>query len=200
MPHRASTHHHLIGGIDEVGRGALAGPVFAAMAVFNPRTLDPDIASRIRDSKQLTKPQRQDIARTLTRHISFTLGAASVRDITQRNILQASLLAMGRAWHHAPHKPTILLIDGIHAPPIPSPMRTIPQGDAKDMTIAAASIIAKVARDTIMEKLAQRYPAYAWHKNAGYPTPHHQYALKHYGRTAHHRPTFRHVRSVPAYL
>tara|TARA_Y100000588_G_scaffold345609_1_gene393010 strand:+ start:122 stop:739 length:618 start_codon:yes stop_codon:yes gene_type:complete len=181
-----------VAGVDEVGRGPLAGPVLAAAVILNPMSIPDGLA----DSKVLTRSNREflDIAlRKSGAHIS--LGAASVPEIDKLNILSATLLAMKRAIASLTILPGSVIIDGSHAPALPYPTSTVKGGDSRSLSIAAASIIAKVARDRLMIRLADRYPIYGWNKNAGYATAAHRTVLKEYGPSPHHRMSFAPLRT-----
>lgn len=223
-------------GIDEVGRGPIAGPVVAAAVVFPAQLLleqAPDFLKSIRDSKKLAPKQRCVLAQLIKKNAFYALGAASVCEIGRHNILQASLKAMQRACAKLGQRlleqqllgqqlgvkaqnkmqgkvqnmvqnmipsrmPHAYLIDGKHSPTLrmqniqinPQKIKPIVQGDNKSITIASAAIIAKVARDALMEKLHAQYPLYAWQKNMGYPVPEHLKALEKNGLSPHHRKTF----------
>jgi ribonuclease HII len=190
-----------VAGVDEAGRGPLAGPVFAAAVVFAegvPRGL----ARLIDDSKALTRPAREEAFRRLLAcssveigSVEIGVGAASVAEIAALNILRASLLAMRRAVARLPTPPDLALIDGPIAPALACPARPVVDGDALSLSIAAASIVAKVLRDRAMARLAARFPGYGWEANAGYPTPCHQEAIRRLGPTRHHRMSFGILRS-----
>ncbi len=191
----------LVCGVDEAGRGPLAGPVVAA-AVALPELEDgvtPVFLSELNDSKKLSAPVRERLFKALTtaaQHgpLAISVAAASVREIDQRNILRANDLAMRRAVARLRLNgaaPDWALIDGNHAPPdLCCPAETIVKGDARSLSIAAASIVAKVVRDRIMHLLAQRWPSYGWDGNAGYPTKAHRAAISSHGLTPHHRRSF----------
>ena len=188
-------HGGRVAGVDEVGRGPLAGPVVAAAVIF-PAGLPPDLAAMLDDSKKLTADQR-----TLAYAALFAsglaeigIGAASVAEISRINILQASLLAMHRAVSRLPSLPDIALVDGNRPPRLPCPVRCVIGGDALCLSIAAASIVAKVVRDRAMTRLSVRFPEYGWHSNVGYSTPPHRRAIATHGPCRHHRPTFGAVR------
>ncbi len=185
---------HLIAGVDEVGRAPLAGPVIAAAVILDISYIPEGIC----DSKQLSKTKRELLCTAIKKHaVCWSLGAASVAEIDKYNILQASLLAMHRAVSALATTPKHVLIDGNKLPDnLQIPATAIVKGDSKVISIAAASIIAKVTRDNIMSKLAQKYPYYLWESNSGYPVKSHLQALKQYGITAHHRNSFRPVRSL----
>jgi ribonuclease HII len=173
-------------GVDEVGRGCLAGPVFAAAIVLDPRIF-PD---GINDSKKLTKKKRSEIFEQLIKKCKYSIGISSVQEIEKLNILQSSLLAMNRAIEKIDTKNHIILVDGNFAPNKNENIKTIVKGDQKCISIAAASIIAKVSRDLFMEKLSLEFPNYNWEKNCGYGTKKHIEAIKKFGITKHHRKTF----------
>lgn len=179
-----------VAGVDEAGRGPLAGPVLAA-AVILPAPCPDELAALLDDSKRLSAAQRQRAAAALAAsgaHIG--IGAASVPEILRLNILHASLLAMKRAVARLPHRPDHLLIDGSHLPQVEIPCTALTGGDGISLSIAAASIIAKITRDRIMARLDARYPGFAWSRNAGYGTGTHRAAIMALGRTPHHRAGF----------
>lgn len=185
----------MIAGIDEVGRGPLAGPVFAAAVMIQPYQTQILRDIGVGDSKSLSSARRDAISTELWKlhHagiVFVALGAASVHEIDAINILQATFLAMTRAVARLPHYPAIALIDGNRLPALPCPAETRVGGDATEPTIAAASIIAKVSRDRVMKTLANRHPGYGWERNAGYGTAEHLSALGANGVTAHHRRSF----------
>lgn len=189
-----SLYDGLVGGVDEAGRGPWAGPVVAAAAVFlDPSSLSSFFLEAIQDSKKLTKKKREQLYQDLIKLDSFQygIGLSSVEEIDHLNITKATFLAMERAVLGLIPKPQTLLIDGKFIPSFPG-FQTIPviKGDDLSLSIAAASILAKVTRDRIMEDLAQAHPAYGWERNAGYGTQDHQAALKIHGLTPHHRRSF----------
>lgn len=180
----------LVAGVDEAGRGPLAGPVLAA-AVILPMPCPDELASLLDDSKRLTPAQRQYAATALAQsgaHIG--VGAASVTEIFRINILQASLLAMCRAVKRLPRRPDHVLVDGNQRPALDMPCTALIGGDGLSLSIAAASVIAKITRDRLMTRLGARYPGFAWGSNAGYATEMHRAAIMTLGRTVHHRPGF----------
>jgi ribonuclease HII len=183
-------------GIDEVGRGCLAGAVYAA-AVQLPCPL-PAALPLLRDSKTLSKAARAKSCAWLFTHASIGIGIASVEEIDRINILQASLLAMSRAYNALPYRTEHALIDGKHAPALPCPATTLIQGDSKSLSIAAASIVAKHLRDEAMCQLSLLYPDYGFERHAGYGTKAHLAALTEYGITPQHRLSFRPVREIAA--
>ena len=180
-------------GVDEVGRGCLAGPVFAAAVI-----LDKNINTKdIKDSKKIPFKKRILLSRYIKKNSIYALGSASVSEINKINILNASLLAMKRALKKLKYKPDIAYIDGLFAPKhIKIKCKTFVKGDEKFACIAAASIIAKVSRDLFMIKLAKNYPNYRWEKNYGYGTKDHLNGLKKYGITKHHRVTFKPIHNI----
>jgi ribonuclease HII len=183
-----------VAGLDEAGRGPLAGPVVAACVVL-PRQCD---SSLYLDSKKLSHPRRCALARTLTEVGAFTgVGIVSSATIDRINILQASLLAMKRAVENlaetTARNPDFLLIDGKFTIPLDTPQHTLIQGESKSASIAAASILAKVTRDAIMDKLSAEFPAYNLAQNKGYPTREHRQAIARFGPAACHRVTFKGV-------
>ncbi|WP_343035119.1 ribonuclease HII [Halovulum dunhuangense] len=180
-------------GIDEVGRGPWAGPVMAAAVILDPARL-PD---GLNDSKKLTARRREALAEEIAACALVGIGEASVEEIDRLNILQATYLAMSRAVAALPRTPAFALIDGNRiAPGLSCPARAVIGGDARSASIAAASIVAKVARDRLMAQLAQDFPAYGWERNAGYGVRVHAEALKTYGITPHHRRSFKPVHKI----
>ena len=183
-------------GIDEVGRGPLAGPVLAA-AVYINRPLwkyylkkYPTI-SKINDSKKISKKNRKKIYDILINIISYGIGASSVKEIEEKNILQATMLAMERAYESLNINAELVLVDGINVPKINTKVKAIKNGDNKSISIASASIIAKVIRDNLMKKLSNKYPKFLWDKNSGYGTKKHMQIIKMFGITPHHRKSFK---------
>ncbi len=180
---------HRVMGLDEVGRGCLAGPVVAAGVILDPGHRVPGIT----DSKKLGPAQRTVIAEEIRRHsIFWTVASCDIQEIDSLNILKASLRAMEKCVERAEPAPDFLLIDGnksLKTMIIPS--QTIIKGDDLSVSIGAASILAKVYRDGYMSGLHQQFPEFGWDKNVGYPTAFHYEALRLYGFTPHHRTTFR---------
>jgi ribonuclease HII len=178
----------VVAGVDEAGRGPLAGPVVAAAVVF-PEACAP--IPGLDDSKRLSPRARARLA-ILVREcaIAVGVGAASVHEIDRLNIRRASILAMRRAVLHLRLTPAHILVDGLPCPELGWPHEAVVGGDGRCATIAAASIIAKTVRDTLMERLAARYPGFAWAHNKGYGTAQHLAALVARGPTAHHRRSF----------
>ncbi|MEM8988462.1 MAG: ribonuclease HII [Pseudomonadota bacterium] len=176
----------LVAGIDEAGRGPWAGPVVAAAAILNPNCTP----AGIKDSKKLSDKRRKEIASALWKTARIGVGVATVEEIDQLNIGNATLLAMARAAANLPVRPTTAIVDGKWAPKLSVPAYTVVKGDAKSLSIAAASIIAKTARDRMMEELAERYPGYAWDRNKGYGVAAHREGLERHGVTPYHRRSF----------
>jgi ribonuclease HII len=186
-----------IAGVDEVGRGPLAGPVVAAAVVLDRQRLPEPLAVRIDDSKRLAPALRTAIADALPDWAAIGIGEANVAEIDALNILNAALLAMTRAISALAFIPDAALIDGNHVPAgLPCPARCVIGGDRLSLSIAAASIVAKVTRDRIMATLAIDFPGYGWERNAGYPTRAHVDALRRLGATRHHRRSFRPVAEI----
>ena len=180
----------IVAGIDEVGRGPWAGPVVAAAVIIDPDKLPDELANVIDDSKKLSAKNREAVAAQLPFCAEIGIGAATPAEIGQLNILGATFRAMERAVCALPTAPQFALVDGNRMPSLPCPARTIVKGDSTSLSIAAASIVAKVTRDRIMTKLSLRYPGYGWETNSGYGTPQHSKALEEIGVTPHHRKSF----------
>lgn len=176
-------------GIDEAGRGPLAGPVVAA-AVILPRKGRP---KGLEDSKQLTAEAREDLAAKIRAIGLVAVGIASVEEIDTLNILRASHLAMRRAFEALPEIPVAAIVDGNMAPDLPCPTECVVDGDVIVPIVSAASIIAKVERDRLMAELCTQFPGYGFSKHKGYSTPEHQQALQRLGPCAIHRRSFRPV-------
>jgi ribonuclease HII len=180
-----------VAGIDEAGRGPWAGPVVAAAVILDEKTLPKDIARQLDDSKVVPPPLRSELFGLLPLYALIGVGHATVEEIDSHNILQATMLAMARAVQRLPVVPAFALVDGNRSPDLQCPVRPVVKGDGLSLSIAAASIIAKVTRDRIMADLARQHPGYGWEHNAGYGTAEHQAALKRLGITPHHRQSFR---------
>jgi ribonuclease HII len=180
-----------IAGIDEAGRGPLAGPVVAAAVILDRERMPRKVARAIDDSKKLTAATREKLALWISDNAVTAVGQASVEEIDQINILQASLLAMTRAVAALSVAPAFALVDGDKRPKqLACPARAVIGGDGLSLSIAAASILAKVTRDRHMAELDQRYPGYGWAHNAGYATAEHRTAILHLGVTPAHRRSF----------
>ena len=178
-------HPSIVAGIDEAGRGPLCGPVVAAAVIVKPDI----IIDGIDDSKKLSKTKRESLYELITSNYSFGIGQASVQEIDEINILEATKLACVRAAKALPTEPHIILVDGNMKFP-DERYKSIIKGDTLSISIAAASIIAKVYRDDLMAKLSLEYPEYLWAKNSGYGTQEHIQAIKEHGATKHHRQKF----------
>ena len=177
----------LVAGVDEVGRGSLIGPVYAAAVILN-KSVNRKL---LKDSKSLTKLQRKILSSYIKRNSIWSIGKASVKEIEKINILNASLLAMKRAIKKLKKKPSLVLIDGNKLPQIKNyNLKTIIKGDQKIPSISAASIVAKVSRDKMISNLGKKFKGYHWDKNYGYGTKQHLKAIKNLGITIHHRKTF----------
>jgi ribonuclease HII len=180
-------------GIDEVGRGPLAGPVTAAAVILDPNY----IPEGLNDSKRLSEKQRERLYSLIIESSLVSIIHVSVEDIDRLNILQASLLAMRRAAEGLATLPDYALIDGNKLPQgLPCAASALVKGDSKSVSIAAASIVAKISRDRLMTALGRENPGYGWEKNAGYPTKEHLLALRDLGVTPHHRRSFRPVHNI----
>jgi ribonuclease HII len=177
----------IIAGVDEVGRGSLIGPVYAAAVILN-KSINKKI---LKDSKSLTKSRRKILSKYIKKNSIWATGKASVKEIEKINILQASLLAMKRAIKKLKKKPVLVLIDGNKLPDLENyKLRSIVKGDQKIPSISAASIIAKVTRDKMISNLAKKFKGYYWDQNYGYGTKQHLKAIKNLGITIQHRKTF----------
>lgn len=183
----------IVAGVDEVGRGPLAGPVTAAAVILDPER----IPEGLDDSKKLSAKKRQALHDALLACADVSIAHATVEEIDALNILRASHLAMERAVAGLRQKPDHLLIDGNQIPKgLTGSMETIVKGDGRSVSIAAASIVAKICRDYVMWDLAQHYPGYGWETNAGYPSKSHRLALENLGVTPHHRRSFKPVHNI----
>ena len=185
----------IIAGVDEAGRGPLCGPVVAGAVVF--LKYDFDNMPIISDSKQMSEKQRDKAYDWITNNpdIIWAVGQCSAVEIDELNILWASMLAMERAVSNLSVKPEHCLIDGNRVPKNMNGMAVV-KGDAKSLSIAAASVVAKVTRDRLMRELSKQFPQYGWDKNAGYPTPEHLRAIEKYGVNEHYRKTFGPVKKI----
>lgn len=185
--------HRIIAGVDEVGRGPIAGPVTAAAVIL----CDGPLPEGLNDSKKLTARRREYLAQQIMARCVWACVHVSVEEIDRLNIYHASHLAMCQAVAQLPQCPDLVLVDGNAVPrDLGVPGREIVKGDARSLSIAAASIIAKVMRDRLMVDLAQQHPGYGWEKNAGYPTRTHLQALLDMGVTPYHRQSFRPVHHI----
>jgi ribonuclease HII len=184
----------IVVGIDEAGRGPLAGPVVAAAVILDYRRFPRSLRSKVDDSKKLPPELREHLYERLQGHARIGVGMASCIEIDRINILRASLMAMRRALDALGLSPDHALIDGNVCPDLPCAATTIVEGDGKSFSIAAASIVAKVVRDRLMRAMASYHPEYGWDHNAGYSTPEHLGALARFGPCLQHRRSFYSVR------
>jgi len=183
----------IIAGVDEVGRGSLIGPVYAAAVILN-KSINKKL---LKDSKKLTKIKREILSKYIKENSIWAIGKASAKEIEKINILQASLLAMKRAIKKLKKKPALILIDGNKIPEIKSyKLRSIIKGDQKIPSISAASIIAKVTRDKLIANLGKKFKGYYLDKNCGYATKQHLRAIKDLGITSQHRKTFSPINKI----
>lgn len=183
---------YIVAGVDEAGRGPWAGPVIAAAVIINQNKLLPGL----NDSKKISKKKRELLFNLIINDHEFGIGSASVEEIDELNILNATMLAMQRAINNISKKIDIALIDGNKAPDLYCKSQAVIKGDSKSISIAAASIMAKVTRDKIMEGIGLTYPQYNWHSNAGYGTREHINAIEKYGVNEHHRKSFAPIRKI----
>jgi ribonuclease HII len=182
----------IIAGVDEVGRGCLAGPVVSAAVVLK-KSINLNL---LKDSKKISFNKREEVSEHIKKNSYYALGIASVEEILNLNILQASLLSMKRAIEKLEIKPGLTLIDGNFAPKGLKNYKTIINGDEKIKVISAASIIAKVYRDKFMIRLSKKFSNYAWDRNFGYGTKAHFEGLKKFGVTSHHRKGFKPIHKI----
>ena len=177
----------VVAGVDEVGRGSLIGPVYAAAVILN-KSINKKL---LKDSKKISKSKREILSKYIKKNSIWSIGKASVNEIEKLNILQASLLAMKRAIIKLKKKPTLVLIDGNKLPNIENyNLKSVVKGDQKIPSISAASIIAKVTRDKMITNLGKKFKGYFWENNYGYGTKQHLKAIKNLGITKQHRKTF----------
>ncbi len=183
----------IIAGVDEVGRGSLIGPVYAAAVILN----DSVNLKILKDSKTISKKKRESLSKYIKKNSIWAIGKASKNEIDKINILQASLLAMKRAIKKLKKKPSHILIDGNKIPKISNyKIKAIIKGDQKIPCISAASIIAKVTRDRVITNLGKKFKDYHWNRNYGYGTKQHLRAIKNFGITVHHRKTFSPINKI----
>jgi len=190
----------IIAGVDEAGRGPWAGPVMAGAAILHPSTLPEALMTGLDDSKKLSSDKREALYALLqsSEAVVMAVGEASVSEIDELNILQATFLAMRRAVENLKTNIDVALVDGNRKPPLSCAVQTIIKGDSASLSIAAASIAAKVTRDRLMIALAQQHPGYGWDTNMGYGTVAHSAALHRLGVTPHHRQSFAPIRAALA--
>jgi ribonuclease HII len=188
----------IVAGIDEAGRGPWAGPVVAGAAILNRETLPESLLHGLNDSKALSAIRREVLYKELFQSSAVILGVglASVEEIDSLNILQATFLAMARAFKNLKCSVDLALVDGNKAPDLPCAIRTIVKGDSRSLSIAAGSIVAKVTRDRLMTNLAKDFPGYGWETNQGYGTAGHRAGLERLGVTPHHRKSFAPIRAA----
>ncbi len=194
-------HGDPVAGIDEAGRGPWAGPVVAAAVVLDSKALPPELLARLDDSKALKPKEREEILEALEAEARegrawIGRGQAEVEEIDRWNILEATMIAMARALSALVPAPAAALVDGNRLPKLACPAETVVKGDSLSLSIAAASIVAKVTRDREMAALARRYPGYGWERNQGYGTAEHQAALANLGVTPAHRRSFRPIQEA----
>ena len=185
-----------ISGVDEAGRGSWAGPVVAAAVVFEKKEWPNIVNIGLDDSKKLSPKRRRDFFDIIQDNADVGVGLASVLEIDQINILQATFLAMDRALGNLKVIPDYTLIDGDRVPPVRYPAEAIVKGDARSISIAAASIIAKVTRDELMIELGLNFSNYAWERNMGYGTKKHKEGLERFGVTEHHRKSYKPIINI----
>lgn len=183
-------------GIDEVGRGPLVGPVVAASVIIPLDVIGMDFWAEVNDSKKVSAKKREKLYPLICEYCPFGMGSASADEIDDINILQASLLAMSRAYDDMGKECDLALVDGNKAPSLPCNVRTVVKGDSVSLSIAAASIVAKVYRDRLLVEMDGEFPEYGWAQNAGYGTKAHMAALLSHGVSPHHRKTFAPVRRL----
>ncbi|MEK7819815.1 MAG: ribonuclease HII [Pseudomonadota bacterium] len=186
----------MIAGIDEAGRGPWAGPVVAAAVILDQAALPAALAEGLDDSKKLSAARREALFALLPEFARIGVGRAEVDEIDRLNILQATFLAMTRAAAALSSVPDLALVDGNRPPALACAVRCVVGGDGRSLSIAAASVVAKVTRDRVMTELALRHPGYGWERNAGYGTAEHQAALARLGPTPAHRRSFRPVAAL----
>ena len=185
-----------VAGIDEAGRGPWAGPVVAAAVVLHQSKMPDELRFGIKDSKVISSAKREQLFSLLRLCAEIGVGRAEVTEIDDTNILSATFMAMKRALQALSISVDIALVDGNQAPDLPCKVETLVKGDSLSLSIAAASIVAKVHRDREMAMLAKTFPGYGWEKNAGYGTKEHREALARIGVTPHHRKTFSPVAKI----
>ena len=188
--------YNIICGIDEAGRGPWAGPVVAGAVILNREKLTDKLVNRLDDSKKLKPARREELFEELKLCSCIGIGQSNVIEIDNVNILNATLLAMTRAVGNLSTLADIALVDGNHAPKLPFHSECIVRGDSLSLSIAAASIVAKVTRDRIMAGLACTYPEYGWERNVGYGTPGHRKALEINGGTMEHRKSYAPIKKI----
>jgi len=186
----------MIAGIDEAGRGPWAGPVVAGAVIIDRDLISDELILGLDDSKKLKPQMRENLFALLHQCAVIGVGIADVAEIDEKNILQATMLAMGRAVENLNSPPTVALVDGNRQPKLDCRAQCVVRGDGISLSIAAASIVAKVTRDRIMAGLAQKHPGYGWETNQGYGTKAHREGLQKLGITEHHRKSFAPIRAI----
>lgn len=187
-----ASYKGLVAGVDEAGRGPLAGPVVAAAVILDPD----DIPDGINDSKKLLREAREKIYAQIMRRARYAVAIAEVERIDRLNILHATMWAMAAAVEGLTDRPAAALVDGDRLPELPCPGHAVVGGDSLSLSVAAASIVAKVTRDRLMIALAGEHPGYGWERNMGYGTPEHCAAIERLGVTVHHRRSFAPIRTA----
>ncbi len=188
--------HAVVAGVDEAGRGPWAGPVVAGAVILDAARLSPALEGGLDDSKKLSPAKRETLLAVLEAEARIGVGLAEVAEIDSMNILQATFLAMARAVEALGRRPDMALVDGNREPRLVCPVRCVFKGDSKSLSIAAASIAAKVTRDRIMAGLAETFPGYGWETNAGYGTKAHLSALERLGVTPEHRLSYAPIKKI----
>lgn len=183
-------------GVDEAGRGPWAGPVVAGAVILDIETIPERLRLDLDDSKKLTSQKREELFQLLLNCTTIGIGISSVDEIDALNILQATMLAMKRAVEDLGRSPGMVLVDGNVLPNWSYPCRAIIKGDGRSLSIAAASIVAKVTRDQVMADLAKYHPQYGWERNVGYGTKEHKQGLVEFGVCKHHRRSFKPIRNI----
>ena len=186
----------IIAGVDEAGRGPWAGPVVAGAVIIDRDLISDELILGLDDSKKLKPKMRENLFALLHQCAVIGVGIADVAEIDEKNILQATMLAMGRAVENLNSPPTVALVDGNRQPKLDCRAQCVVRGDGISLSIAAASIVAKVTRDRIMAGLAQKHPGYGWETNQGYGTKAHREGLQKLGITKHHRKSFAPIRAI----
>jgi len=188
----------VVAGVDEAGRGPWAGPVVAGAVILEGRTLPAELLRGLDDSKKLNPARREQLFAVLSDTVAIGIGRAEVAEIDGMNILEATMAAMARAVAALGPHPDLVLVDGNREPRMGCPVRCVVGGDGRSLSIAAASIAAKVTRDRLMAGLARDYPGYGWERNAGYGTKEHRDAIRRLGVTPEHRRSFRPIQEALA--
>ena len=188
--------HAVVVGVDEAGRGPWAGPVVAGAVILDAVNLSSELRRGLDDSKKLSPAKRETLLVALESEARIGVGRAEVAEIDAMNILQATFAAMARAVEALGVRPDMALVDGNREPGLPCPVRCVVRGDSQSLSIAAASIAAKVTRDRIMTGLAETFPGYGWETNAGYGTKQHRNALERLGVTSEHRLSYAPIKRI----